>query len=91
MANKTKLELTWIGKENRPTLDLPAARQAGPRILREVPEKPTMPRPASLILRPVRQPAHLRRQSACAQRPEDVTRSCSTNVSETSDHWRSKK
>lgn len=39
MANKTKLELTWIGKENRPTLDLPAARQAGPRILREVSEK----------------------------------------------------
>jgi hypothetical protein len=31
MANKTKLELTWIGKENRPKLE--------PRILLEDPEK----------------------------------------------------
>jgi adenine-specific DNA-methyltransferase len=31
MANKTKLELTWIGKENRPRLE--------PRILLEEPEK----------------------------------------------------
>ena len=31
MANKTKLELTWIGKENRPRLE--------PRILLEDPEK----------------------------------------------------
>jgi hypothetical protein len=31
MANKQKLELTWIGKENRPKLE--------PRILREAPEK----------------------------------------------------
>ena len=31
MAQKTKLELTWIGKENRPRLE--------PRILREVSEK----------------------------------------------------
>jgi hypothetical protein len=29
--NNTRLELTWIGKENRPTLE--------PRILVEVPEK----------------------------------------------------
>lgn len=35
MNPKTKLELTWIGKENRPKLDLPAAWQAGPRILLE--------------------------------------------------------
>ncbi len=31
MSNKTKLELTWIGKENRPRLE--------PRILLEDPEK----------------------------------------------------
>jgi adenine-specific DNA-methyltransferase len=31
MANKTKLELTWIGKENRPRLE--------PRIFIEDPEK----------------------------------------------------
>jgi len=31
MSKKTKLELTWIGKENRPKLE--------PRILREAPEK----------------------------------------------------
>ena len=31
MAQKTKLELTWIGKENRPRLE--------PRILLEDPEK----------------------------------------------------
>ena len=31
MANRTKLELTWIGKENRPKLE--------PRILLEDPEK----------------------------------------------------
>ena len=31
MANKNKLELTWIGKENRPRLE--------PRILLEDPEK----------------------------------------------------
>jgi adenine-specific DNA-methyltransferase len=31
MANKTKLELTWIGKENRPRLE--------PRILLEEPER----------------------------------------------------
>ncbi len=31
MANKQKLELTWIGKENRPRLE--------PRILLEDPEK----------------------------------------------------
>jgi adenine-specific DNA-methyltransferase len=31
MAHKTKLELTWIGKENRPRLE--------PRILLEDPEK----------------------------------------------------
>lgn len=30
MTNKTKLELTWIGKENRPKLE--------PRILLEAPE-----------------------------------------------------
>ena len=31
MSGKTKLELTWIGKENRPRLE--------PRILLEDPEK----------------------------------------------------
>ena len=31
MLNKTKLELTWIGKDNRPRLE--------PRILLEEPEK----------------------------------------------------
>ena len=31
MAKKTKLELTWIGKENRPKLE--------PRVLIEAPEK----------------------------------------------------
>ena len=32
MAKKTKLELTWIGKENRPKLE--------PRVLIEDPEEP---------------------------------------------------
>lgn len=36
MSKLTKLELTWIGKENRPKLE--------PRILLEDPEKPCYPK-----------------------------------------------
>ena len=36
MSRKQRLELTWIGKENRPQLE--------PRILLEDPEKSIMPR-----------------------------------------------
>ena len=46
MSRQTKLELTWIGKENRPKLE--------PRILVEDPEK-SLPRAV-----PYREERHLR-------------------------------
>ena len=56
MSKKQKLELTWIGKENRPKLE--------PRILLEDPAKSLSREASGDGRRHLRQPADLRRQPA---------------------------
>ena len=59
VSNKQKLELTWIGKENRPKLE--------PRILLEDPAKSYHAAHRVTRQRHLRQPADLRRQPAGAE------------------------